>query len=165
MSEDTKQINTILSLDLGSILGWALCKNGKVVYSGTEDLKKKHTHPGYRFLNFHNWLCDFGNVDEVMYEMVGSFENTDSAKVYCGLLGVLQMFCLINRVRVTSLHAMTVKKEFCGTGRAEKEDICATCHSLGWKNGKLGTRLDHDEADALAVLVALMARRGVQVIL
>ncbi len=154
---------TILSIDMGSTMGWALCQDNKILYSGTEALSAKDSHPGHRFLRFHNWLMDFKGVDEIIYEVVGSFQNADSAKIYCGLLAVLQMFCLTHGKRLVGLHAMTVKKEFCGSGRADKEEICSMCHALGWKNGKQGTRLDHDEADAIAVLFCVLARRGVNV--
>lgn len=167
MSENTKQINkyTVLSLDLGSTIGWAICQGAKIGYSGTKCFSAKDSHPGHRFLHFQNWLYDFSGVNEIIYEDVPRFESAGAAKVYCGFLAVLQIFCLANRVRLTGIKSNSVKKEFTGKGNAKKIEMCARCHLIGWKNGKEGTELDHDEADAIAALMVVMSRREVQVTL
>lgn len=167
MSENPQPIkkHTTLSLDLGSTIGWAICRDAKIMHSGTHSFSAKDSHPGHRFLHFQNWLHDFAGVNEIIYEDVPRFESAGAAKVYCGFLAVLQIFCLVNGVRITGIKASSVKKEFTGKGNAKKIQMCAQCHALGWQNGLEGTELDHDEADAIATLVVVMARREVQVIL
>ncbi len=165
MQENQPKINsyTVLSLDLGSTVGWAICKNAQIKHSGTHNFSAKDSHPGHRFLHFQNWLVDFIGIDEIIYEDVPRFESAGAAKVYCGFLAVVQMFCLGNGIRITGIKASSVKKSFTGKGNAKKEEMCAQCHSLGWQNGELGTILDHDEADAIATMIVVMARREVQV--
>lgn len=167
MSENQKQVKkyTVLSLDLGSTIGWAICRGTKIMHSGTHAFGAVGAHPGHRFLHFQNWLHDFSGVNEIIYEDVPRFESAAAAKVYSGFLAVLQIFCLVNGVRITGIKANSVKKEFTGKGNCKKIVICAQCHSLGWQHGKLGTELDHDEADAIATMIVVMARREVQVVL
>lgn len=167
MSENQPEIkaHTALSLDLGSTIGWAICKDAKIEFSGTHTFSAKDAHPGHRFLHFRNWLIAFKGVKEVIYEDVPRFESAGAAKVYCGFLAVVQMFCLEHGIRLTGIKASSVKKDFTGKGNAKKEVMCAHCHAMGWKGGKLGTILDHDEADAIATMVVVMARREVQVTL
>lgn len=156
---------TVLSLDLGSTIGWAICQDKIIKHSGTHTFFSKDSHPGHRFLHFQNWLVDFIGVNEIIYEDVPRFESAAAAKVYCGFLAVLQIFCLANGIRITGIKASSVKKDFTGKGNAKKEVMCERCHALGWQNGKPGTLLDHDEADAIATMIVVMARRGVEVIL
>ena len=85
---------TTLSLDLGSTLGYALAKNGVIIDSGEVTLSCKDTHPGHRWLKFQNWLFQYKYVDEVLFEdVVAPFMSAQAARVYCGLLAVLQIFC------------------------------------------------------------------------
>lgn len=153
----------VLSLDLGSTIGWAICKGSIIKYSGTQSFSAKDSHPGHRFLHFQNWLMDFSKVNEIIYEDVPRFESAAAARVYCGFLAVVQIFCLAHGIRMTAIKASSVKKGFTGKGNAKKEQMCAQCHSLGWKHGKEGTLLDHDEADAIATMFVVLGRREVQV--
>lgn len=155
----------VLSLDLGASLGWAMARNGVIVGSGIEHLGR-HKNPGDRYIAFHNFLSDFRGVDEVIYEHVAvhpqnSTGNT-AAHAYGGYLAVTQMFCAGLRIPLHKIHLMTIKAHFAGHGRAEKEDICQRCHDLGWAGGKEGTRQDHDEADACAMIFVRMQELGIE---
>jgi len=162
----TDEDYTTLSLDLGSSFGWALAHNGKIVESGIVNLYSKDTHPGTRFTRFHNWLATKGKgVKHIVYEKISRFESADSAKVHCGLLALTQMYCLNAGKRMTALHVNTVKKEFTGNGHAKKEEICRTAHRLGWKGGHLDTDVDHDEADAIAIMWVHLTRNELNPIL
>ena len=153
---------TILSLDLGSNVGWCFIKAGLITQSGVLDLRCKESHPGYRFLKFQNMISPFRHVSEIFYEDVPRFESAGAARVYCGLLSILQVFCLMNKIRLTNIKAGSVKKEFAGHGHAKKPDMCRTAHRLGWRHGHPETDIDHDEADAIAAAWVLMQRRGVK---
>jgi hypothetical protein len=154
--------HTILSLDLGNNLGWAKVVNGVIVQSGVVSLFRKDAHPGDRFLRFSNWLRTHKGLNEIFYEDVPRFESNFAARVYCGLLSQLQIFCLVSQVRLTNIKANSVKKEFTGNGRADKIEICRTAHRLGWKHGHLDLDLDHDEADALACAWVILKRRNIE---
>lgn len=154
----------ILSLDLGSTLGWALVQDNTILQSGTVTLFRKDTHPGDRFVRFNNWLVQMvqdHEISEIIYEDVPRFESAKAARVYCGLLCVVQMLCLTHAKRMTNIKPGSVKKEFCGNGNADKAEMCKTAHRLGWKHGHPGLDIDHDEADALAVAWVILQRRGI----
>ncbi len=152
---------TILSLDLGTNCGWCLVKDAVLKYSGVLSLPASESHPGARFMKFNNWLHDFRKVDAIFYEDVPRFESNKSARVYCGLLAVVQMFALVHGIPLTNIKSSEVKKDFTGSGNAKKDRMCQVAHQLGWKNGEPGTEQDHDEADAIATAWVVLHRRGV----
>lgn len=152
----------ILSLDLGSTFGWALGKNGVITHSDEVCLSSKDSHPGTRFLRFQDFLHNFKNVNEILYEDVMRFESGASAKVYCGLLSVLQLFCLVHRIRLCAKKPTSVKMMFTGKGNANKIKMCEVAHRLGWKNGMPETDIAHNECDAIALLWVIYVERNVE---
>lgn len=153
---------TILSLDLGTNLGWCLVQGGQYRFSGTLNLPDSKMDPGLRFVKFQNWLQDFRGVNEIYYEDVPRFESKWSAMAYCGLLAILMVFRLTHGIRVTCIKSNSVKKEFTGNGNADKQHMCKVAHKLGWPGGHPGTDIDHDEADAVATAWVILKRKGVE---
>lgn len=153
---------TTLSIDLGSTFGWALGKNGTVTHSGEIALSHKDAHPGNRFLRFHEFLSNFRSVNEVLYEDVPRFESAASARVYCGMLAMLQVFCLVQGIRMSSMKSNSVKKAFTTNGNCSKTMMCEMAHKLGWRGGKLGTDIEHNACDAIALLWVVYTKRGVE---
>lgn len=154
--------HTILSLDLGSTTGWCFVRNGVIVESDVVNLVRKNTHPGDRFLRFQNFLSQYKGVSEICYENVPGFKSADAARVHCGLLSIVQMFCHVRGIRMTAIKPKTIKKEFAGNGNADKAAMCRTAHRLGWKNGHPDTDIDHDECDAIALAWVKLKRAGVE---
>ena len=152
---------TILSLDLGTHTGWVEVKDCVALRSGTVTLPGPKVHPGYRFITFSNWLYGFKHVKEVFYEDVPRFESAAAARVYCGLLAIVQIFCLQHGIKFTAIKSNTVKMEFAGpgNGNCKKAVMCEVAHRLGWKGGHPGTDIDHDECDALACAWVILNRR------
>ena len=68
---------TILSIDLGSTLGYAVGKGGVIVESGEVTLSPgpNKTHPGHRWMKFQQWLFNYKDVDEIVFENVMFFGN------------------------------------------------------------------------------------------
>jgi Holliday junction resolvasome RuvABC endonuclease subunit len=153
---------TVLSLDLGTNTGWALVQDGVITESGILSLPKpdKH-HPGHRFITFSNWLRKYKTVNEIFHENVPRFESAKAAMVYCGLLAILQMFCLTQGIRMTSIMSKSVKKEFSGNGNSDKKMMCDVAHRIGWQGGHPSTDIGHDECDAIATAWVIMKRREV----
>lgn len=151
-----------LSIDLGSTIGYAVGKNGIIENSGEVTLSANHTHPGHRYLKFQQWLENFRHVNEILFEDVPRFESAAAAKVYGGLLAVLMIFSLAYRIRLRSLKANTVKKDFTGHGNASKEDMCDVAMKLGWRHGAEGQRVNHNECDAIALLWVIYTRGGIE---
>jgi Holliday junction resolvasome RuvABC endonuclease subunit len=156
--------HTVLSLDLGSSTGWCLGQNNVIEYSGVKSFYIKDSHPGLRFKKFYNWLLKFRNVDEIFVEdVVQRFLSMHSARVYCGLLAMLQVFCITHSIRLTGIKPSAVKLAFTGRGGAKKAEMCNAAIKLGWANGKLDTETNNDEADACAIYYAVMKKRGYDV--
>lgn len=155
---------TVLSVDLGSTIGYAIGKSGVIIDSGEVTLSPgaSKTHPGHRWLKFQQWLAKYNSVNEILFEAVPRFESAGAAKVYGALLGVLQIFSLAHGIRMASLGPSTVKKDFTGIGNCDKSVMCEIAHRLGWKHGTLGTFNCHNEADAIALLWCVYVRRGIE---
>ncbi len=124
---------------------------------------KKDAHPGRKFRDFHDWLLNFAKVDEIFFENVPHYESMHAAKVYCGFLAIMQTFAEDAGIKCTGIFPTSVKKIFCGKGRADKTKMCEHAHHLGWTGGKPGTDQHHDEADACAIYYAVMHKRGIHV--
>ncbi len=155
-------IYTILSLDLGTHTGWMEIKDCVACRSGIVNLPGPEVHPGLRFITFSNWLYQFKSVNEIFYEDVPRFESAKAARVYCGLLAIVQMFALQHGIRLTNIKANSVKMEFAGpgNGNCKKVVMCDVAHRLGWKGGHPSTDIDHDECDAIACGWVILNRRG-----
>ena len=161
--KEVRKSHKVLSLDLGTNVGWAVGTDAVIQYSGTKSFYQKDSHPGLRFIRFSNWLLKFKGVDEIFYEVIPFTKFAKAHEVYAGMLAVLQMFALGNEIRMTGVKPTTVKKEFVGNGRASKTEVCNAAIKLGWWGGKLDTEKDNDEADACAVFYTVLKKRGVDV--
>jgi Holliday junction resolvasome RuvABC endonuclease subunit len=155
--------HTILSLDLGSTLGWAFSVDGVVERSGSITLAHKDAHPGSKLERFLEFLHEHKDVDEILYEFVPRFVSAGWAVTYGSLLGQVMLFCKVHGIRYGTLKPSEIKKVFTGKGNADKKAVCAICHKMGWKRGKPGSDIDNDEADAIALLCSTLMRRGQQV--
>lgn len=153
---------TTLALDLGSTTGYCYAKNGVIIDSGEVTLSAKDTHPGHRLLRFQNWLFKYKDVNEILFEDVSFVTSIMQIKLYAKLLGVLEIFSLAQHIRMASLTPSQIKKDFTGMGNAKKDVVCEVAQNLGWKNGKPGTLINNNEADAIALFWCISTRRGVQ---
>lgn len=140
----------ILSLDLGTNTGWVDIQDANALRSGVLHLPGPIGHPGRRFIEFQNFIVQFKDYQHIFYEDVPRFESAKAARVYCGLLCIVQMFSLRYGIALTNAKSNVVKKQFTGIGNCQKELVCEVAHKLGWKGGHPLTRNDHDEADAIA---------------
>lgn len=149
-----------LAIDIGTTFGWALGKNGIITHSGSITLPPPEPHPGHRFIKFHEFLMEFKNVNEIYYERVPGFKSGDAAKMYGAQQALIQMHCLVHGIRMRSMRPGDIKRLFTGNGNAPKEMMCEIAHKLGWQGGHAGTRLDHDECDAIALMWIIYKELG-----
>lgn len=157
--------HTVLSLDLGTSLGYAVCQDGVIVESGIKDFKK-YDRPLVLLYQFLVTIYNKYRFNELFFEMVpimGHGKFMEQARKYGKFLGVLELFAGMNYIPVSHMAPMTLKKEFGGTGKATKADMCAVCHDMGWQGGRVNTEMDNDEADAIGLIVAFYRRRGLEV--
>ena len=158
-----------LGIDLGNHTGWAVSEGLKITSSGVRDFSiKSHETNGNRGIKFYNFLLSLGHFDKIFYEKVqftNNFRSGDGGELYKGLLMLVNMYGASFGVEPIGIHPGTLKKAFTGNGRAEKEEMCAIAHSLGWKGGARGTKLMNDEADAIALLVTQVREKyGIKLI-
>ena len=148
----------ILALDLGTKCGWAL----NIWYPdelmklhqlcGVWNLKPSvHESAGQRYAKFrhelHNCLL-CGKVDLIVYEEVHAHAAVDAAHVYGGLMAVVQVVAIDNKIEYRGVGVGTIKKHATGKGNAKKDSmICAA--ALKWPSINI---ISDDHADALWLL-------------
>ena len=151
---------SLLALDLGTSLGWAMKTRTGAYVSATETLAKggRYEGGGVRFLNFERLLDAVHKatpVDEVAFEEVRRHAGTTAAHVYGGLLGVLTAWCEKNEVPYSTRTVQQIKTFATGKGNASKTDVVSAVR--GWENWRPTT---DDEADAIALLHLVLSERG-----
>lgn len=154
-----KASGSILALDLATRTGFAILRADGKVESGEArfDLKEGEGQ-GLRYVRFRRWLVDTkqANPDlvRIVYEKVmghGAFQ-VISAHVYGGLLATLQAFGEHHGIAYDGIAVTTIKKQFAGSGRAQKVDVIRACEEMGFRPAT------HNEADAIALLHVATAR-------
>lgn len=140
-------MNSILALDLGLSLGWALDKQG-VSYG---EVAFHSAHRPMRWVHFADWLADrlaSYAPELVVYErVVGVHRNGAHARLAHGFAAYCEGICARHEVTVIEgASPMQLKKFWCGTGRASKEEMLAQARRRGYRPSS------HDAADALALL-------------
>ena len=141
---------TILTLDLGTVTGWALRRNG-VTTSGAQSFKpQRYEGGGMRYLRFARWLDEIlvsvGSIDALYFEEVRRHVGTDAAHVYGGLLAHLTAWCESQGIPYQGVPVGTIKKHVTGKGNASKEQMLEAMRAKGY------VPADDNEADALALL-------------
>ena len=152
-----------LGLDLGTSTGFALVEGNRLLLSGVRNFAiKSHETNGHRGIAFYNFLRKIGPVDEIYYEKImftGKFNCSDGHELYNGLKMVMNMVAASLNIPTFGVWPGTLKKDFTGSGSADKEAMCAHAHALGWKGGTAGTADKNDEADAIALVVTQLRQR------
>jgi len=152
IGEPASNPDVILALDLGTQCGYAL-RDGDRVVSGSKSFHVKQLqHPGARFAKFRAWLtkmkAERPEISHVVYEVVMGHGpgQVFAAHAFGGFQAVLQEFCYYNSMTFEHFGVSTIKKQFAGSGRAQKCDVIAQCRALGFLPA------DDNEADAIALL-------------
>lgn len=142
---------TLLALDLGSKLGWAMRLREGTFSSGTVAFKPgRFEGAGMGFLRFRHWLDELaktsGGIDVVYFEEVRAHAGTLAAQVYGGFLAHLTAWCEFHHVPYQGVPVATIKKHATGKGNADKKAVIAAMQAKGFNPQ------DDNEADALAIL-------------
>jgi Holliday junction resolvasome RuvABC endonuclease subunit len=141
---------TILGLDLGAKMGWALrCRDGKIEH-GTEVFTPHAAWvPGQKWLRYRAFLSQMitdNNVNQIVYEDVKNHVGVLAAHAYGGYLAVLQMVAGQHNVELVPVGVGTIKKCWTGNGAAKKPEMIAEARKRGFLPGT------DNAADALAIL-------------
>lgn len=140
---------TLLALDLGTSLGFAILKDNKFI-SGTKKLSKYKELFGERFYNFRKWLLgviEQHQIDVVYFERVYGHSGTEAAHVYGGLMYALGAICFQHNIPCNGLTVQAIKKFMTGKGNATKEEMITAAQQKGF------APKTHDEADAIAIML------------
>ena len=139
----------LLAIDPGIKTGWASFAQGHVESGVHEFALGRGDSPGMRFLRFRNWLADMltmTGAQLVIYErphMRGGF----ATDLLVGFVTRIQEACAERGIECEAVHSATLKKNACGSGRADKS---AMVKVAAVRFGKAIT--SDDEADALNLL-------------
>jgi hypothetical protein len=153
---------SLLALDLGSTLGWAVRLPDGTVTSGTATFRPgRFEGGGMGWLRFRRWLDSMassaGPLGSVVFEEVRRHAGTTAAHVYGGFLAHLTAWCEGAGVPYQGVPVGTIKRFATGKGNAPKDAVIAAMRARGF------TPADDNEADALALLLwAIDAQGGVQ---
>ena len=153
----TPHTATILALDLGHRLGWALRSADGVITSGVAEFRQDRWQGGgMKFLRFRRWLtelkADAGGLDAVLYEQVRSHAGIDASHAYGGWLAILTAWCEHHAIPYEGVPVGTIKRHIAGKGNADKQAVVDAVRKLGFAPA------DDNEADALALLTWAMAQ-------
>lgn len=148
---------TILCLDLGTKMGWAMRTVSGDIFSGTINFQSRRFEGGgMRYLRFKQWLMDIkrsvDEIDAVYFEEVRRHAGTDAAHVYGGFLATLTAWCEHHQISYEGIPVGTIKKATTDKGNASKEEMIQAARAKGHKPK------DDNEADALAILHLVMER-------
>ena len=141
----------ILTLDLGTLTGWALKDNHGNIVSGTMDFKPgRFEGGGMRYLRFKRWLSEIrksvGDIDVVYFEEVRRHLGVDAAHTYGGFMSQLMAWCEDLMTPYHGVPVGTIKKSACGKGNANKSAMIEAAKARGHNPA------DDNEADAICLL-------------
>jgi len=151
--------SAILSLDLGTTMGWALCLGDGAIHSGAISFRpSRYDGGGMRYLRFRSWLdgltVDARGIAAVYFEEVRRHIGTDAAHLYGGFLATLSTWCEQRGVAYEGVPVGTIKRHVTGKGNADKAAVLAAVRQRGF------APVDDNEADALAILLWAIDTRG-----
>lgn len=150
---------TILALDLGTSMGWAMSSPNTGIVSGTMSFRPgRFEGGGMRYLRFRSWLNEIhtrsASIDAIYFEEVRRHAGTDAAHIHGGFLGHLSSWCEAEMVAYEGVPVGTIKRFISGKGNADKQAVIAAVRARGFNPA------DDNEADALAILLWAMETQG-----
>ncbi|MBF0165080.1 MAG: hypothetical protein HQM01_11365 [Magnetococcales bacterium] len=157
MAETTLQQNgqdgngSILALDLGSKMGWALRQTDGTITSGTVEFRPgRFEGGGMAFVRFKKWLCEVarfaGPIASLFFEEVRAHAGTTAAHTYGGFLAHLTAWSEEAEIPYQGVPVGTIKRHATGKGNASKEEVIEAMRRKGHDPA------DDNAADALAIL-------------
>lgn len=142
---------TVVSLDLGSVTGFAVhSKHG--ISSGMLNFKKKGKFHDSGFKALYDFLRAFlegphEHPDlEVIVEKPHAGRFMAPVRILFGLLAIVHLYCDLFKISLTEYSPKEIKKFWVGTGNAKKPAMVAETQK------KFPNVKDHNQSDAIALL-------------
>jgi Holliday junction resolvasome RuvABC endonuclease subunit len=147
----------ILTLDLSTKTGWARWRPGEPVRHGVHRLPSTGPDVGRFLVAFDDWFRPFLRLEDpawVVFEapiLTAGMTNIDTARKLMSMAAFVEVICRRADVAYREVNNASVRKHFCGTGRARdrkelKQRMMDACAVRGWQPQ------DDNAADALGVL-------------
>lgn len=150
-----QQVDSVLALDLGTRMGWALANGFGRISSGTNNFKpNRFDGGGMRYLLFERWLNlihTTSPIKIVYFEEVRGHIGTDAAHIYGGFMGTLTSWCEERKIPYQGVHVSIIKKFIAGKGNASKQDVIQAVKGRGF------LPVDDNEADAISLLLYVIS--------
>jgi len=151
--------SSVLALDLGSTLGWAVRLADGTITSGTATFRPgRFEGGGMGWPRFRRWLdsmgANAGPLGSIVFEEVRRHAGTTAAHVYGGFLAHLTAWCEGAGVPYQGVPVGTIKRFATGRGNADKAAMIAAIEARGF------TPADDNEADAIALLLWATEAQG-----
>jgi Holliday junction resolvasome RuvABC endonuclease subunit len=152
--EPGTEVVRILALDLATRTGWASW-DGERRESGYVDFDvKRGESPGMRYFRFNAWLqplLEALHPQILVYEQPFVMRSGAAAEITLGFATRAQEACALRGIEHQPVSGSTLKKWTTGRGNAKKpEMVAAVIMRFGMLGG--GSTLDHNQADAIALL-------------
>lgn len=150
-------MSAVLALDLGTKTGFAIARADGTIVSGERQFPARaNEHDGARFARFEVFLEELHRgapeLRRVVFEHVvaisipGRDAGLAAGQLYGGLLALVKLFAYRHQLLCDGFHITTIKKQFAGSGKAQKVDVINQCRALGF------APVSDNEADAIALL-------------
>jgi len=140
----------LLALDLATKTGFA-AEIERRRESGWKDFTPLPGEgPGWRYIRFNVWLYSWKEKSlelVVVEKTIPNMTHAMTSEIAFGLSTRVTEFCARQRVKLIGVHNATLKKYFCGDGRAEKYEMVRMAQEID-----PGVK-DDNEADALLLLM------------
>ena len=151
-------IGSILALDLGTSMGWAL-RLGIETHSGTVSFRpSRYDGGGMRFVRFRSWLeqlaADRALPASIYFEEVRRHAATDAAHIYGGFLACLAAWCEERGIAYQGVPVGTIKPHVTARGNADKQTVIDAVRARAFAPS------DDNEADAIAILLWAIETNG-----
>lgn len=145
----------ILAIDQGTLTGWAIAKDRKLLDSGVQSFELRRGESiGTKYMRFRMWLhgiLDLGNFNLVVFEQAHHRGGASTEAAIAFTTRILEE-CAVSGIEHCSVHSATLKKFAVGRGNAKKPDMIAAAR----KKWVLANPVDDNEADALLLLAYAM---------
>lgn len=136
----------VLALDVATVTGFAVDRpaGGDAPTTGAFRVKVVDEDLGAAFLDFEERVEDLIAVHQpavLAFEaplVIGGGRGTtrptnhNTIRLLFGLAAIAELVGTRRQLRVFEAHIGTVRRHFCGSGRADKADVMARCRLLGW---------------------------------
>ena len=135
---------SLLALDLGTSLGFAILNDGKFI-SGTKKLGTYKEKFGERFYEFRKWLLNViakHDIESVYFERVYGHKGVEASHCYGGFMYTLASVCYQRNVPCVSFSVQAIKKFITAKGKTTKNEIITAVKRKGFNPET------DDEADA-----------------